>query len=223
MVRSIVLASALLLANASAAMILGVGAEAVYYAPTADGYFDYKDTRTDFYNNDDGSGYQLGAYFEHPVPLLPNLRIDLTSNSSFSGAAQGGGVNKVSFDQIDFTPYYEILDNIVDLDIGLTFRTLDGKVEGAIDRDFSEVVPMGYLAAAVSIPGMPLAFAGSVKYAGFDGDSFSDTQIKALWDFAPGLQAQLGYRSESLKINDRFDMNTDVTFKGPFVGLNFSF
>lgn len=220
--RSMLLAAVLASANASAAMILGFGAEADYYAPTADGDFSYKATQTRF-ANDEESGYQIGAYLEHPVPVLPNLRVDLTSDSSFSGSDGLGGTNRVSFEQIDITPYYEILDNIVDIDIGVTFKILDGSVEGSVNEDFSEVIPMGYLAAAVSVPGIPLSLAGSVKYAGYDGDSFTDARIKAAWDIAAGIQAQAGYRYESLRIEDRFDMNADVTFKGPFVGVGFSF
>ena len=222
MVRSMILAGALLAANASAATILGFGAEADYYAPTADGHFNYKNTRTAF-GNDDESGYQIGAYLEHPVPVLPNLRIDLTSESTFSGADGLGGVNSVSFEQIDITPYYEILDNVVDIDVGVTFKILDGNVEGVIDDSFSEVIPMGYLGAALTVPGTPLSVAGSIKYIGYDGDSFTDARIKAVWEIAAGIEAQAGYRYESLRIDDRFDMNADVTFEGPFVGIAFRF
>lgn len=222
MVRSIIMAAGLAAANVSAATILGFGAEADYYAPAADGHFNYKATQTSF-SNDDESGYQLGAYLEHPVPVLPNLRIDLTSESTFSGSDGSGGVNRVSFEQIDITPYYELLDNVLDLDVGVTFKILEGNVEGALNDRFSEVIPMGYLAATVSVPGVPLAFAGSVKYAGYDGDSLTDARFKASWDIAAGVQAQAGYRYESLKISDRFDMSADATFKGPFVGLGFRF
>lgn len=222
MIRSMILAAGLLASGASAATLLGFGAEADYYAPTADGHFNYKNTATAF-GNDDESGYQIGAYFEHPVPVLPNLRVDLTTESSFSGSDGSGGVNKVSFEQIDITPYYEILDNVVDLDIGVTFKILEGDVQGAIDQSISEVIPMGYLGAAVRFPGTPLSLAGSVKYLGYGGDSFTDARIKASWDIAAGVQAHAGYRYESLDISDRYDMNADVTFEGPFVGLGFSF
>lgn len=222
MVRSMILAGVLLSSTVSAATILGFGAEADYYVPTADGHFDYKNTRTAF-GNDDESGYQIGAYLEHPVPVLPNLRIDLTSESTFSGADGLGGVNSVSFEQIDITPYYEILDNVVDIDVGVTFKILDGNVEGVIDDSFSEVIPMGYLGAALTVPGTPLSVAGSIKYIGYDGDSFTDARIKAVWEIAAGIEAQAGYRYESLRIDDRFDMNADVTFEGPFVGIGFRF
>lgn len=222
MMRSMILAAVLCAANASAATVLGFGAEADYYAPSADGHFNYKNTTTRF-GNDEESGYQIGAYFEHPVPALPNLRVDLTSESSFNGSDGSGGVNTVSFDQIDITPYYEILDNVVDIDLGITFKVLEGTVEGAVNQSFSEVIPMGYLGAAVMVPGLPVGLSGSLKYIGYDGDTLTDARVKATWDIAAGVQAQAGYRYESLKIDNRFDMNTDVTFKGPFVGVGFRF
>ena len=151
--------------NASAAMILGFGAEVDYYNPTASGDFNYKNTATSFSNNRE-SAYQIGFYFEHPVPVLPNLRVDYTPDTSFAGSG-----NKVTFNQLDITPYYEILDNVVDVDLGVSFKILDGKVDGAVDQSFSQVIPMGYLGAAAMIPGIPLSIAASVKYIGFDGDS----------------------------------------------------
>lgn len=217
MIKSAFLALCLASVSASAAMILGFGAEADYFAPKANGDFAYQGINSTF-TGDNASSYQLGLYLEHPVPLLPNLRIDLTPNAAFSGSG-----NKVTFNQTDVTPYYEVLDNIVDIDVGVTFKVLDGKVEGTgIDKSFNQVIPMGYLGAAAMLPGLPLSFAGSVKYVGFNGDSLSDAQIKAIWKVIAGLQVQAGYRQESLKI-DHFDIKSDVTFKGPFVGVGYSF
>lgn len=206
---------------ASAATILGFGAEADYYNPTASGDFNYK-TTTHF--NDEGhSGYQIGLYLEHPAPLLPNIRLDLTPESSFTGSDGAAGINKVSFDQTDITPYYEILDNVVDLDIGVTFKVLDGKVEGAVNQEFSEVIPMGYLSVGMDLVGTGLRIAGDVKYIGYDGDSLSDSRIKAVWNVMAGVQAQAGYRYETIKIDDRFDLHTNVTIEGPFIGVGLSF
>jgi len=222
MIRSLVLSAALMATSASAAMILGFGAEADYYASSADGHFNYKGTMTSF-SNDNESAYQVGFYLEHPVPVLPNFRVDLTSRTSFSGSNGLGGSNKVSFSQTDITPYYEILDNVVDLDIGLTFKVMDGKVEGVVNETFTEVIPMGYVAAAVAIPSTGLSVGGNVKYIGYDGDSFTDARIKASWNIAAGLEAQAGYRYESLNVSNRFSTNADVTFKGPFVGISYRF
>ncbi|MDD2949650.1 MAG: TIGR04219 family outer membrane beta-barrel protein [Sulfuricurvum sp.] len=222
MIKSAILTLCLASISASAATILGFGAEVDYYTPSASGDFDYKNTQTRF-NSDDESGYQVGVYLEHPLPLLPNIRIDFTPETSFSGADGIGGINKVSFEQTDITPYYEILDNVVDIDLGVSFKIIDATIEGSIDDRFSEVIPMGYLGVSITPPLSPLSVEGSVKYVGYDGDSLSDARIKVLWKIAAGLGAQAGYRYESLEISNRFDTNTNVTFKGPFVGLNYRF
>lgn len=222
MMKSSILALCLISASASAATILGFGAEADFYTPSVSGDFDYKSTQTQF-SSDDESSYQVGLFVEHPLPLIPNIRIDFTPETTFSGLDGIGGTNKVSFEQTDITPYYEVLDNVIDIDLGVSFKMIDAQIDGAIDDSFSEVIPMGYLGMALTPPLSPLSVEGSVKYIGYDGDSLTDARIKVLWKMAVGLSAQAGYRYESLKISDRFDTNTDVTFKGPFVGLNYRF
>jgi len=219
MKKSALLALSLMAANASAAMILGFGVEADYLAPKATGNFDYNGQNAVF-NGATESGYQLGAYFEHPVPLVPNIRLDYTSDVTFSGAG-----NSVGLKQIDITPYYEILDNIVDIDIGVTVKTISGKTKGTgvAEETFNTVIPMGYVGAAIMAPGTGLSVAGSVKYIGFNGDSFTDARIKAALDIVAGLQVQAGYRYEVLKVSDHFDIKADATFKGPFVGLGYTF
>ncbi|MCL4431622.1 MAG: TIGR04219 family outer membrane beta-barrel protein [Epsilonproteobacteria bacterium] len=222
MKKSVLTALCLASVNVSAAMILGFGAEVDYYNPTASGDFNYKTTTTHF-NNQSQSGYQIGLYLEHPVPVLPNIRLDFTPESSFSGSNGAGGTNIVSFDQADITPYYEILDNVVDLDIGVTFKVLEGKVEGVVNRNFSEVIPMVYLGAGINLEGTGLRIAGDVKYVEYNGDSLSDSRIKAVWNITPLVQVQGGYRYETLKINDRFDMNSNVVIEGPFIGMGVTF
>lgn len=225
MMKSAVLALCMGVSVASAATILGLGVEADYYTPAASGDFSYADngttTQTHF-NEDTESTYQVGVYFEHPVPLIPNFRLDLTPEASFTGT-DGALINKVSINQTDITPYYEVLDNVIDLDIGVTFKVLDIKVEGTVNQNLTQTIPMGYLGAGVDIPGTGLRIAGDVKYIGYKGDSFTDARIKAVLDFPAGLQAQAGYRYESLKISDHYDVNADVKFEGPFIGLGYTF
>ena len=220
--KSSLLALCLISASASAATILGFGAEADLYAPSVSGNFDYKSTQTHF-SNDDELSYQVGLFLEHPLPLIPNIRVDFTPETKFSGSDGIGGTNKVSFEQTDITPYYEILDNVIDIDVGVSLKMIDARIEGAINDRFSEVIPMGYVGMALTPPLSPFSVEGSVKYIGYDGDSLTDARIKVLWKMAAGFAAQAGYRYESFKISDRFDTNTNVTFKGPFVGLNYRF
>ncbi len=222
MKKSILTALCLVSVNASAAMILGFGVEADSYNPTASGDFIYKTTTTHF-NNERHSGYQVGLYLEHPAPLLPNIRLDLTPESSFTGSNGAGGINKVTFNQTDITPYYEILDNVVDLDVGITFKVVDAKIEGTLSQEFSEVIPMGYVSAGISLVGTGLRIAGDVKYVEYKGDSLGDSRIKAVWNINKLFQAQVGYRYQTLKINDHFDLNSNITIEGAFIGLGATF
>jgi outer membrane protein len=225
MMKSALLAMCLVSANASAAMILGFGVEADYLAPAASGSLTHNGTKTEFGSSTE-NGYQLGAYLEHPIPLVPNIRLDYTSELEFNGVT-AGAANSVAMTQLDITPYYEILDNVVDLDVGITAKTLRVKTTSAavpaFNDSYSTVIPMGYIGAAVMLPGLPLSFAGSVKYIGYEGDSLTDARIKAMWDIALGVSAQVGYRYESLKLDDTFDTTSDAEFKGVFAGLAFTF
>ncbi|MBV5349263.1 TIGR04219 family outer membrane beta-barrel protein, partial [bacterium] len=181
MMKKALLALCLGVSSASAATILGFGVEADYLAPSATGDFKYKSINTAF-DGETESGYQVGAYFEHPVPLIPNLRLDYTSDVTFNGTS-----SDVAIGQMDITPYYEILDNIVDIDIGVTAKVLNGKSKKAgAEETFNAVIPMGYFAAAVMVPGTGFSLAGSVKYINYSGDSMTDARIKAVMDIVAG-------------------------------------
>ncbi len=90
---------------------------------------------------------ERGNYFyialEHGIPLLPNVRLahsdiqesafnTLSNTISLGGAVFPAGAQlatDIDFSPTDLTFYYEILDNWVNLDIGLTVRKFDGKLE----------------------------------------------------------------------------------------------
>jgi len=160
---------------------------------------------------------------EHPIPLVPNIRFDYTPKTTFSGSDGVGGSNDVDFTQLDMTLYYEILDNVVDLDIGVSGKYLSGHVTGVNNQSFDEIIPLGYLRAAFTPPLTGLSFDGNIKYVEYEGDSLLDARVKATWEVMIGLGVQAGYRYESMDIDDRFDMNTDTSFQGPFVGVQYEF
>ncbi|HHD78862.1 MAG TPA: TIGR04219 family outer membrane beta-barrel protein, partial [Epsilonproteobacteria bacterium] len=83
----------------------------------------------------------LKAYFEHPLPFIPNVKLGFTKLShdstgavslfswgditSFSGEVKSNLDLRIT----DLTLYYELLDNWVELDAGLTGRYLSGDVQ----------------------------------------------------------------------------------------------
>lgn len=210
---------------ASAATLLGFGIEADYYSPEAKGDFRYTDngvTSATHFNGDDDSQYQVGLYLEHPVPMLPNLRADFTPETSFSGTDSIAGTNTVKFSQIDTTLYYELLDNVVDLDIGLTGKYVKGDVSGTVNQSFDVILPMVYVAAGVKIPALPVRLDADLKYVGYSGNSVSDMRIKAAWNVFAGLEAVAGYRYESLKLDEN-DIYSTLKIQGPFIGVGYRF
>ena len=73
--------------------------------------------------------------FEHPVPIVPNVRI-MSSNLDYSGSGiasftlngetfSGNVASEGSLDQTDILAYWEVLDNVVSLDLGLNVKFLD--------------------------------------------------------------------------------------------------
>lgn len=210
---------------ASASTLLGFGVEADYYSPEAKGDFRYTDngvTSATHFSGSNESSYQLGIYLEHPIPVLPNLRVDFTPETSFSGADSVAGTNTVKVSQTDTTLYYELLDNIVDLDLGVTGKYVKGNVSGTVAQSFDVIIPMVYVAAGVKIPVLPVRLDTDVKYVGYSGNTVSDMRFKASWNVFAGLQAVAGYRYESLKIDEN-DIYSTLKIQGPFIGVGYRF
>lgn len=89
------------------------------------------DLKNDLKLTEDSEGY---TYFsiEHPVPLVPNFKYMSTKLTSagtgavgfdFNGVTYNTAVNtKLVLDQTDLILYYEVLDNVVSLDVGINAK-----------------------------------------------------------------------------------------------------
>ena len=194
------------------------------------------DIKDNLFWDDESQGYFF-VTFEHFVPIIPNVKIVHTSidqagsgNTSFEfdGKTFSGDVdNKFAIDTTDLILYYEVLDNIVSLDIGLNIRTL--KVDytitstGAIEKDsINETVPMLYALVGVS-PWPDVIISGEMSYIAFDGSSISDITAKIAYttDFFVGFEA--GYRMQEYEFDDISDTDADLSFDGIFAGAYLKF
>lgn len=190
---------------------------------------------------DDDNFTVIYAAFEHPLPLLPNVAVARTDLDTSATARPGkafdfDGQLFTPFDRIntnldlshtDVTLYYELLDNWVSLDAGLTIRRFDEGVSLAAtgrnaSLDLDETLPMLYLAARVDLP-----FSG--LYAGVEANAvrYSDNE---LFDYRAhlgyvthfGLGLELGLRSFDLTYDDGDD-EADVTIEGAYGSLLYRF
>jgi outer membrane protein len=185
---------------------------------------------------------------EHPVPLIPNIKVqynDITSDQS-STLAKNFSIGDITFpagtqvatdfdlSYTDATLYYELLDNWVNLDLGVTLRKYSGylqagstvanvKVSEKVDIDAT--VPLIYGKAQFDLPftGFSAGFEGN--YISYDGNDLSDysAKISYLFDSALDLGVEVGYRVLTINIDDEDDVNTNLDLKGPYIAAVFHF
>ena len=183
----------------------------------------------------------LKAYLEHPFPLLPNIKLGYTTLShdgsssvedftwgnidNFTGAID----NSLSLDMSDVTLYYEVLDNWVEVDAGLTLRYFSGDVGvstvGEYDNaDFSIWAPLLYGKARFNVPATDLSFqleANAISY--WDMTAY-DYELSARYTLLMGIGLEAGYKSFHIDSDDLLDgFHADMDFSGPYAAAIWDF
>ncbi|MCW8875941.1 MAG: TIGR04219 family outer membrane beta-barrel protein [Kangiellaceae bacterium] len=187
----------------------------------------------------------IWASLEHPVPFMPNIKIvssdlanaassTLTRELSFGGETYA--VNEdvsTTFDMsnTEFTFYYEVLDNWLNLDLGLTLRKYDGEVRLITDpsgsnlNEFEELdftIPLFYLKGRVDLPLTGFFVDGQINIISYDDDEVSDTEFSLGYESDFGLGAKAGYRTFTLEVlEDTF--SGDLEFDGAYISVFYHF
>jgi outer membrane protein len=179
---------------------------------------------------------------EHPVPLLPNVRLQHTALDS---SARGRLTHDFTFDDVDFnvnegvatdidfthtdlTLYYELLDNWVNLDIGLTVRKFDGEIAiSGLNKsarvDLDAALPMVYIAAQFDLPFTGLSAGVGGNAIGYSGNTLLDLNAYVQYEFPFGLGVRGGYRTFTLELDDVDDIDSDLTLDGLYGAIVFHF
>jgi len=163
-------------------------------------------------NNISADNEVVGSYylaFEHPVPFLPNAKLRYTKFDQNSDAKA-----------LDAIGYFEILDNIVSVDVGLGAKRVNASNSDAT------TMPAVYASAGGKLPFTGLSAKAEVFVGkGMDSD-FSDVNAEIKYDFIENLAIDLGmkagYRVMTVNIDDS---GTKSNFKvqGPYLGLEAHF
>jgi len=182
--------------------------------------FDLEDTL----GIDSESNNVLFASFEHPIPVLPNIKI-MKTDLDLAGDAN----SQIDLSHTDLTMYWGVPLPIpyVDINFGLTARQFDGGivVPGAIDEKLDFTMPMGYLNVDIGTP-FGIYARADLNALSFDGNGVTDTEI-ALGYTLPiplvDVNLEAGHRAISLTTDkDTVDVETDIDVSGMFFGLNVS-
>ncbi|WP_166422770.1 TIGR04219 family outer membrane beta-barrel protein [Paraglaciecola sp. 20A4] len=243
------LAMALTSLSSQADTLLGVYAGAQAWDMETTGGFSDSNNNVDF-NFDDETKGSFYVALEHPVPFVPNIKLqrtglDTNGQTVLSSSMTYGGelfsadttVN-TSLDLVstDYIAYYELFDNdLVSFDLGINAKHLDGDIylEAKNDatqnaaRDFSGFVPMLYSRVEVGVPFTGLGAFVEGSFLAFDDNKITDYQAAITYGLLDNLAIdatlQLGYRSLEMELDDLDGIYTDFEFSGAFVGVEVHF
>ncbi|MDZ7669741.1 MAG: TIGR04219 family outer membrane beta-barrel protein [Gammaproteobacteria bacterium] len=185
----------------------------------------------------------LYAGLEHGVPVLPNVRVNharvagegrsvLTRTVEFRGetfSISEDVASEVELTQSDAVLYYELLDNVVSLDLGIAARWIDGEIEVASESavaraEFEGVLPLLYARGRVDLPLTGLWAGAEAQGLAYDGHSLIDASAQIGWTSPVGLGAELGWRTLRLDLDDIDDIDhAEIDISGPYAAVNFYF
>ena len=245
------------IANADMARIeMGIGG----WNATSSGGASYTDTRTlslvnGTYKSNENDSNNMYAWMliKHPIPVLPNLRLEYANmeddglvSGEFKDFASSAPVDTpatLEMTQFDIIPYYNILDNTawLTLDLGLDIKIQETKysvstksVHGVAYEGYNDnatlVLPMLYGRLRMEVPATGIALETDVKYVTYDGSTVYDARVKVDYTFDLGMfvdpALELGYRVQKFDIDyeDGSDHTTsDLKFAGIYAGLMLRF
>ncbi|WP_444997897.1 TIGR04219 family outer membrane beta-barrel protein [Aliikangiella sp. IMCC44359] len=194
---------------------------------------------------DDESHNIFWVTAEHPVPFLPNIKIvssDLKSSAesvltreiTFNGQTYSINENvstAVDMSNTEYTLYYEILDNWVNLDLGVTLRQYDGMISLQTpptgtdlneEEDIDFTIPLIYGKARFDLPFSGFFAEGELNIISYDDDSISDIMVGVGYESDIGFGAKIGYRTFELDVEED-DITADMEFKGAYFSAFYHF
>jgi len=191
----------------------------------------------------DDSFFEIAATVEHPVPLIPNVRVkyaDIEQSSdgnltaSFGNTATevtGSVETTLDLSHMDLILYYEILDNWVSVDIGLDFKKFDGVLEltettgltpNTSTTDIDEFLPLAYASAEIALPFTDMSFGAELSALTYSDTAIYDGKVRFRQGFSLAF-IELGYRQMGFKLEDIDDLDVDVNIGGAYISTGLDF
>ncbi len=130
----------------------------------------------------------------------------------------------------DIVLYYEILDNWINLDIGLDLKKFDGEVSivGSTNTNTSsikidETLPLLYLSARFDLPFSGFYVGADISSFSIDDSSADDITLKLGYESGSGLGIEGGIKTFSIDLDDADDLDTEIEYDGAFINGYFHF
>lgn len=172
---------------------------------------------------------QVSVAFEHPIPLLPNVKakytkLDVTTETNGFSTQKAA----IDLDHTDLILYYEILDNIVRADVGVGATLLNGNLQQFNQtQNVDEYAPIIYAEVGGKLPFTGLSAKAEATYTDINDVKMTDVQAEIQYDFIKSLfldvGGKVGYRVLNIELDDLNRKDVKMDFRGPYVGLNLHF
>lgn len=239
------LIAASLVASDAQADVVGGKVGVQYWQTASTGEVGEATDATIPWNTDPEGQYRVYLSIEHPLFLLPNLKVGYSSydveqattlDKTYRLAGQlysiGSSLDLIGENQLtDVITYYEILDrDILSFDLGVNFRS-QSSTYGVSDlmantessASISEIAPMFYAKLSSGLP--LIGISSYIEYQA--GDNNHDYEVALGYRFVDNLAVNLtvliGYKEQRLsyQFNDGIYANSE--WRSAFVGLEAHF
>ena len=240
----------------SAYAIPGIDGEisAGFVKQDIDGWINYQGTDADVdkdLNIDSENSFFIRAKLEHPIPLLPNLKLSYTrmrfsGDGTVSDTFRFGNITvnynervqtKLDLDHYDIVLFYNLpfvkLLPMIDAEIGINARIIDfyawvKRVSTGEEESVSFLVPIPMLHGSLEVSPFSflsiLAEANGIAYQGNHYyDILGELRIKPFKTLPVDLFIGVGYKYEKLKLDDIEDTSADIKIKQPYVQAGIMF
>jgi len=240
MKKSIVL-FLLVVGNYAMADVLGFSVGAKYWNFDVEGNISSPivDNKQVAINFNDKNSFNPYLVFEHPVPFLPNLKIQQNtiessgfipvSAPSFLDGEEVLVRGDVNYSHVDLMLYYDILDNWMNLDLGISTKYFDGyqryKYENVIndELDFDHLIPMLYIKGQFDLPLSGFSVTATVEALSFDSNKVTDIDLALRYQFKSGFGLDLGYRNLDVDLKNISSFKSDMQMDGVYLGGHYEF
>lgn len=221
--KKLILLTALVASTAHADTLYGLYADANYWHTSSE--TTQNGVKTE---HKDKGQLMASASLEHGVPFVPNARVRHASLDSTEKATN----IKHDLSSTDVIAYYELLDNVVSLDVGLGAKILEGEIEDSADRaiaDLSKTLPMAYVSAGAKLPFTGLSAKAEVGIAHNSKYKATDAQAELKYNFIDkaliDVGAKVGYRVLTIEADEILKDKSDYKneFTGPYAGVEIHF
>lgn len=188
--------------------------------------------------------------FEHPIPVLPNVKVkamDLDYSSTAllteefiledeNFAADTQVLTDVDLSHTDITLYYGLPEFYLDVDFGLTARVFDGEASVASDTstlaeqiELDGTIPMIYADVRLDLPLTGLYLGAEANFLSISDSSLTDYNVRIGYStdvipFLADLDFEMGYKSFALELDEEdFDVGADIEIDGPYAQIMLAF